>query len=202
MPKDQLLSGKKAEELRDKISEAVASGRKSSLGLAALIHESYISTTMVGKEVKFVYESWGYKTWPQFIRTEVGMFKATANNWRKVWRVFGIELKGSYDEEEILPITKMVILSNYEKLSRGNVSKWLKKAKNMSCLDLRREVFNTERARSFSTSVTDSELKEINASIKVYRAQVDDTRTKGEIISHILSDWRSKRRKLSLKKAS
>lgn len=194
------LSEKKTEQLRQRVGEVVTDHKRASLDLAMVLHETYISTTTDGTNVMFVYEAWGYKTWAQFVRTEMGIFKTTADKYRKVWRVFGIDLANSYDPANLVPIAKLVILTSTE-LTPKNVKAWLIKAAKMSCLELRRELGN-ERIHSFSTPVTKRELATINSSLDYYRNQIDDGASRGEILSSVLKQWSVSQKRSRLKKAS
>lgn len=193
------LTEKKTEQLHQKVGQVVTDNKKASLELAMVLHETYVSTTIVNDSVMFVYEAWGYKSWPQFVRTEMGIFKTTADKYRKVWRIFGIDLAGSFDVEKLVPIAKMVILCAAD-LNHKNVNGWLTKASKMSCLELKREVYGNERLHSFSTPVTERELKTINASIDYYREYVDETKSRGEVISTVLKEWSIKQKRANLKR--
>ena len=199
MGRTNILTEKKAAALKDRLDQALGEHKKNCLALAELLHDTYISTIVVGEQTKFVYETWGYKTWAQFVRTEVGMFKATAVNYRKVWRVFGIELQGTFAIEDVLPIGKMVLLTHAE-LTAKNVNSWLKKARTMSCLDLKKEIGGGPRIRNFSVAMSEADLRRINSAIRVYWDTVDDTVTRAKVVASIMEDWKSKQRKL--KKAS
>src|SRR5690606_21495636 len=91
-------------------------------------------TTVVRVNGKYVYcwALWGYTSWEDFLGKEMDLHLHTAYTLRNVWRLFGIELKGAWEPDLLLGITKMKLLT-YAPLTRKNVNTWLRKAKGMTC---------------------------------------------------------------------
>lgn len=187
------LTPRKAHHLHQKVEQIVLDNKKSCMDLAMILHETYISTIVVGDEVMYVYQSWGHDDWAQFVRTEMGIFKTTADMYRKVWRVFGIDLAGAYSQDELLPITKMKILASAN-LTRKNVRSWLKKANGMSCIELQREIFGHDRLHSVSFPVTSSEMDTINKRLDEYN-ELDSSLKRGEILTQAIDQWVSDQKK-------
>lgn len=182
MSENKPISQNKANQMYERIQRVINDNKKSCMDLAEVCHDSYVTTTIVDGEAMCVYHAWGYEDWASFVRTELGTYRATANDLRKIWRIFGIELAGCFSVGEIVSISKMRILIAAD-LNKRNVSKWLRKAKKLNILDLRREVFGDDRVHSWATTLSASELKIVKAAIKTYRDEVDEGATRSQVLT-------------------
>jgi len=190
------LTKKQADALRTKIDSATRASAEAAFHLCELIYESYVSVVNTDQGWKFVWEYWGFKTWFDFVEIEVGMHETTANCYKKIWEVFGLELAGAWDYAEVLPITKMRILSAAD-INKRNVKSWLSKAKRMTCCELQAEVYGTEVLHTLSVSVSKRELQTINKALNAARSDYDNPQkvTRGELLLGIVKDWQAGRAK-------
>jgi hypothetical protein len=185
------LTQRKADLLLERIRSAVGSGAQAAFDLCWLLHECDRSIVYVGDDPVFVYETWGYSTWFDFVETEVGVHEQTANVYRKVGRVFGEELQGSWDAGEPLPVTKMAILAAWPGLDRKNVQSRINWARGKTCCQMQRELLGSDRPVRMAFGVSESEQRDINKAIELARSKFDegDAMTRGELVANILQQW-------------
>lgn len=196
MTQEVKLTIKQADALHAKVKSATRASAEASFHLCELLYESFVSVVNTDQGWKFVWEYWGYKTWFDFVEIEVGMHETTANAYKKIWEVFGIELEGAWDFADALPITKMRILSAAD-IDKRNVKNWLHKAKRMSCCELQAEVYGTEVLHTLAVSVSKRELNAINKALEAARRDYEEPKkvTRGELLVGIVKDWQASRAK-------
>ena len=196
MAQEVKLTVKQADTLRSRVQSATRASAEATFHLCELLHESFISVVNTNKGWKFVWEYWGYKTWFDFVEIEVGMHETTANSYKKIWEVFGIELNGAWDFADALPVTKMRILSAAD-INKRNVKAWLHKAARMTCCELQAEVYGTEVMHTLAVSVSKRELQTINKALKAARGDYENPKkvTRGELLLGIVKDWQQARAK-------
>ena len=196
MTQEVKLTIKQTDALHLKVQSATRSSAEASFHLCEVLHESFVSVVNTNKGWKFVWEYWGYKSWFDFVEIEVGLHETTANAYKKIWEIFGVELLGAWDFAEALPVTKMRILSVAD-LNKRNVKSWLSKAKRMSCCELQAEVYGTEVQHTLAVQVTKTELRAINRAFTHARSDYDNPNnvTRGELLLGIIKDWQKARAK-------
>lgn len=196
MSKKEQLTKKQADVLRDRIDSATRTSAEATFHLCKLLYESFVCVVNTDGKWKFVWEYWGYKSWFDFVEIEIGVHKATAHVYKKIWEIFGIELAGAWDPTGVLPITKMRILSAAD-IDRRNIKSWLNKAKRMTCCELQAEVYGTEVLHTLSVQVSKRELQTINKALNTARSDYEDPQkvTRGELLLGIIKDWNKGRAK-------
>lgn len=185
----QKITRKRAELLLNNVRQIVRHGVKANLDLCQILHETFVSVLQEGEQWKFVWEVWGFKSWFDFVEIEIGMHENTANAYKKVWQVFGIDLEGAWSPDDALPITKMKILSASDKLNKQNIKSWLKKAKAMTCCDLQHEIYGEDVNRTFSVTVSQAGFRAISKALKTAREQFGDDKTNGELLVKLLAPY-------------
>ncbi|KKL73255.1 hypothetical protein LCGC14_2076730 [marine sediment metagenome] len=185
------LTERKAGLLLDKVRDAVRVGAQAIFDLCWLLYECDRSVVYVGDDPVFVYETWGYKDWFDFVEVEVGVHAHTANVYRKIGRVFGEDLNGAWDTGEPLPVTKMAILAAWPDLTRQNVRSKMKWARKKTCCQMQHELLGRERPIQMAFGVSEAEQRDINKAIKLARGKFDEggEMTRGELIANILHQW-------------
>jgi len=194
MPDQEIkLTTKQADVLRNKISSATNDNAKTAFYLCGLLYESFVSVVNTDKGWKFVWEYWGFKCWFDFVETEIGIHENTAYLYKRIWEIFGIELAGAWDLADVLPITKMRILSAAD-INKRNVSSWLSKARRMTCCELQAEVYGTEVMHTLSIRVSKRELQAINKAFDIARDEYESPKvTRGELLLDIVKEWQESR---------
>lgn len=188
------ITAAKAEALLDKVRNVVAENAKSTFDLCQILYETDRAVVSVGGRIVFAYETWGYKTWFDFVETEVGLHEQSANAYRRVYEVFGVELAGAWDTGKPLPITKMRILTAAN-LTKANVRAWIKKAEKMTCCKLVAEIYGTAELAHFHASVSKRGLNEINRALAAARDDFGQDLPKGDLLVKALSEWADIRKK-------
>lgn len=185
------LTGRKAELLLEKVRDAVRTGAQAIFDLCWLLHECDRSVVYIGDDPVFVYETWGYKDWFDFVEIEVGVHGQTANVYRKIGRVFGEELQGAWDSGNPLPVTKMAILAAWTGLNRKNVRAKMRWAKKKTCCQMQYELLGQDRPIQMGFGVSEAEQRDINKAIKLARSKFDEGEkmTRGELIANIVHQW-------------
>ena len=185
------LTKGKAGALLEKVRSAVAASAQADFDLCWLLYECDRSVVYVGDEPVYVYETWGYRDWFQFVEIEVGVHEKTANHYRKVGEVFGEKLQGAWDSGKPLMITKMIILASWPELSRKNVKSKMRWAANKTCCEVQHELLGKDRAYTLSFSVSKGEQRSVNKAIDEARSKFDDGQemTRGELMANIVSQW-------------
>lgn len=183
-----------AKALLDKVRQVVEISSQANFDLCQILYETDRAVVSVGGDIVFAYQTWGYKTWFDFVEEEVGLHEMTANAYRRVYEVFGVELAGAWDHGKPLPITKMKTLTAAN-LTKANVRSWLKKAEKMTCCQLVAEVYGTEEMRHFSASVTKRGLSDINRAMEAARDSFGEDLPKGDLLVKMLNEWSDIRRK-------
>ena len=194
----QQLTASKANALLERVRQVVETSSQSNFDLCQVLYETHRAVVSVGGDIMFAYQTWGYKTWFDFVETEIGLHETTAFGYVKVYEVFGVELANAWDTGKPLPITKMKILSAAN-LTKSNVRGWLKKAEKMTCCQLVAEVYGTVEQAHFNASVTKTGLRDINRALDAARASFGEDLPKGDLLVKMLNEWtdiRKKTRKL------
>jgi hypothetical protein len=178
------------------VQSATRASAEAAFHLCELLYESFVSVVNTDQGWKFVWEYWGYKSWFDFVEIDVGLHEATAYSYKKIWEVFGIELAGSWDFADVLPVTKMRLLSIAD-INKRNVKSWLGRAQRMSCCELQAEVYGTEVQSTLAVLVTKRELQTINKALDAARADYEEPKkvTRGELLVGIIKDWQKTRAK-------
>lgn len=185
------LTEKRAEALLEKVRSAVEVSARADFDLCWLLYECDRSVVYVGDDPVYVYETWGYKTWFDFVEVEVGVHEQTANVYRKIGKVFGEDMAGAWDSGSPLPVTKMAILAAWSGLTRGNVQAKVNWARNKTCCHLRDELLGEQRAIHMAFGVTKQEQREINRAIDLARNRFDEgsDMTRGELLAAVVEQW-------------
>lgn len=185
------LTEKKASALLDKVRSAVEAGAKADFDLCWLLYECDRSVVYIGDDPVFVYQTWGYETWYDFVEVEVGVHEQTANIYRKIGRIFGEDMAGAWDSGNPLPVTKMAILAAWSGLTRGNVQSKIKWAKSKTCCHMRDELLGDQRGIHMAFGVTKQEQRDINKAIDLARKKFDegDDMTRGELLAAMVDQW-------------
>jgi len=183
-----------AKALLDKVRFLVEANAQSNFDLCQLLYETDRSVVSIGGDVVFCYQTWGYKTWYDFVETEIGLHETTANAYRRVYEVFGVELAGAWDTGKPLPITKLKILTAAT-ITKSNARAWLRKAEKMTCCQLVAEVYGTEELKHFTASVTKRGLSDINRALDTARDSFGEDLPKGDLLVRMVNEWSNIRRK-------
>lgn len=194
----QKLTQAKADALLERVKSVVAESAKSNFDLCQVLYETSRAVVSIGGNIVFAYETWGYKTWFDFVEAEVGLHEQSANAYVKVYEVFGVELAGAWDTGKPLPITKMRILTAAE-LTKTNVRAWIKKAEKLTCCKLVSEIYGTAELSHFHASVSKRGLSDINRALQAARDSFGEDLPKGDLLVKALNEWadiRKKARKL------
>jgi len=192
-PSNQITQAK-ADALLERIKSVVAESSKSNFDLCQVLYESNRAVVSVGGTIVFAYETWGYKTWFDFVEAEVGLHEQSANAYVRVYEVFGVELAGAWDTGKPLPITKMRILAAAD-LTKSNVKAWMKKAEKMTCCKLVSEIYGTAELAHFHASVSKRGLSDINRALQAARDSFGEDLPKGDLLVKALNEWADIRRK-------
>jgi len=189
--KQTKLTEKKAGALLEKVRSAVGVSAKANFDLCWLLHECDKSVVYVGDDPVFVYETWGYKSWFDFVEIEVGVHEQTANIYRKIGRVFGESMAGAWDTGDPLPVTKMAILAAWSGLTRKNVQSKINWGRKKTCCQMRDELLGMERGVYMSFHVTKAEQRDINKAIEAARSKFDkgEKMTRGELLTSVVYQW-------------
>lgn len=188
------ITSAKAEALLERVRQVVETNAQSNFDLCQILYETSQAVVSVGGNIVFAYQTWGYKNWFDFVETEIGLHEQSANAYRRVYEVFGIELAGAWDTGKPLPITKMRILTAAN-LTKVNVRAWLKKAEKMTCCKLVSEVYGTAEQVHFSASVSKRGLNDINRALDTARASFGEDLPKGDLLVRMLNEWSDIRKK-------
>jgi hypothetical protein len=184
----------KAEALLERVRQVVETNAQSNFDLCQILYETSQAVVSVGGNIVFAYQTWGYKNWFDFVETEIGLHEQSANAYRRVYEVFGVELAGAWDTGKPLPITKMRILTAAN-LTKVNVRVWLKKAEKMTCCKLVSEVYGTAEQAHFHASVSKRGLNDINRALDAARASFGEDLPKGDLLVRMLNEWSDIRKK-------
>jgi hypothetical protein len=100
-----------------------------------------------------VYQSWGFVSWNDYVRRELAMSPQKANDYVRVWEVFGIKLSGHWPKSLVTTLGKMRILADY--VTTQNVTALLKRAASHSEDELRSAIDPKRKgsAANFLTSI-------------------------------------------------
>lgn len=185
------LSRKKADSLLGKLRSSIKHSSKANFELCCLLFRCSNSIVYVGDDPVFVYETWGYETWHQFVETEIGVHENTANTYCKIGRIFGHVLRSFWNEEDLLPITKMAILASWGGLNSQNVESRMKWAKKKTCCQIQHELLGKPESVIMSFSVYANEQKHINDAIEIARSEIRNGKkmTRGEIMAIMTKQW-------------
>lgn len=190
--KELKLSSKQAEALREKVRTVVETNKKEAIDLCMVVYETDVRVVAVNDEYRFCWELWGYKSWEEFLGKEMDLHITTAYCLKKVWEVFYVDLQGAWNTDLLLGITKMKILAA-ARLDHRNVESWLKKAKGMTCRELRAKVFGTEETYSFATHLTGSQMTMVKRILDQAKTSVTkgEKMSRGDLLVHIMREWRN-----------
>lgn len=177
--------------LLEKVRSAVLQSAAADFDLCWLLYECDRSIVYVGDDPVFVYETWGYKSWFDFVEIEVGVHERTANAYRKIGHVFGEKLQGAWDSGDPLPITKMAVLAAWPELDRKNVRAKVKWARDKTCCQMQHELLGHDRPYTMSFSVSKGEQRSVNKAIELARTRFSEGEqmTRGEIVASVMSQW-------------
>lgn len=188
MTEPKALTKKRADLLRTKVQDIVESHAQGSMDLCWALYEIDHTVVRVAGNLVPVWETWGYKTWDDFVGKEVGLHPHTAHLYKRVWEVFYVDLAGAWDANLRLGITKMRILCAAN-LNRKNVNSWLKKAKGMTCAKLLAEVYDTQELHSFTASVTSREMAQLKKGVEAAREAFGEDLPRGQALVKIVNEW-------------
>lgn len=184
------LTLRQAEALRQKCRIAHNGSKLVSMELCEAVWET--ESTVVKKDGEFVYcwALWGYTSWEEFLGKEMDLHLARGYLLRNIWQLFGVELKGAWDEDLLLGVTKMGLLTRAP-LTRKNANAWLRKAKLMTCKALRAEVYGTEEAHVLQLPLTGSQLRQVRGALEIAKSAISngERMNRGELLAHIVSAW-------------
>lgn len=189
--KDASLSIEQAALFREKIRSVVDANKKASIELCQLVYESDVNMVRVNGVLKYTWEVWGYSTWEEFLGREMDLHLRTGMGLKRVWEVFYVDLAGIWNEELLLGITKMRLLS-MAGLTAGNVEKWLKRAAGMNCRKLRATIFGNEETHSFKVTLTNSQLQQMRRTLDQLRSTLNhgEKLSRGELLVAMTRQWR------------
>ena len=189
------MTAKQADTLHDRIQAVVASSRSSSVDLCMAVWETYTSMVNVNGELKYCWETWGHKSWEDFLGKEMDLHLKTAQALARVYEIFYVDLQGSWDPNLLLGITKMRLLSSVN-LTPRNVESWLRKARNMNCRELRAAVHGTEELHQFQLSLTGSQITAIRRALDQAKSSVTkgEKMKRSELLVHIVRSWHNANR--------
>lgn len=190
-----------ANKLRTRIVELVQQEKRASFEIAEAIYELYYGTAEVGGagDEMPLYEFFGFKSWFQYVETEVGMHVSTAQGYRMVHDVFMIRLKDKWDSSVNVSFTKLKALTKLrDKLDGRNVNSWLKRASEMTACALEDEIalelYGRRRGgahRHFLAMLTDRQLTEMNTILAQAYDEFPDVDKRGDVLMKIVSQWSS-----------
>jgi hypothetical protein len=191
MDEQTTLTQGRADSLLKRLQNAVEASSRASFDLCWILYECSKSVVYVGDDPVFVYETWGYKNWFDFVEVEVGVHEQTANTYCKIGRVFGHELAGSWDTGSPLPVTKMAILAAWHGLSAKNVRSKMEWARKKTCCQMQEELLGRDRPVTMAFGVSRTEQREINKAIELARTKFDagEEMTRGEVVASIVQQW-------------
>lgn len=189
------LSASQSNNLRLKAQEVCAKRAESSMELAEILHTTYWAEAKVGNAPVPVWHAWGYSSWADYVETELGYHMSTANSYRRIHEVFGVQLAGKWERNLLVSFTRMRQLCRV--VDKTNVNSWLRRAAKMTCCELDAVVYEVltghvrpKNMRSFLASVTNQELKALNEVINIGREDFQTMR-RGEVLTAIINEWRT-----------
>lgn len=188
------LTSKQSLALRERIRAVCETHNTASFELCRAAYESYVSVVKVDDKYKFCWNVWGFTAWEDYVAKEMEIHLTTAYALKRVWEVFYVDLDGAWKPTHRLAITKMKLLAAgapFIKLSRSNVESWLKRAKGMTCGELRAKIFGGVELKAFAVRLTQSQRDQVAKTLDEYRSFLgDETLTRGQILLRITNDWR------------
>lgn len=193
--KEAEISLRYAESLRQKCRTVGTRHKVLSMELCEAVSETECAVIKRDGEYVYCWALWGYTSWEEFLGKEMDLHLATAYALRNVWQTFGIDLKGSWDADLLLGITKMKLLT-LAPLNRKNVNSWLRKAKAMTCKSLRAEVYGEEETHKLNVPLTGSQLRQVQSALEMAKSAVSngERMNRGELLTQIISEWSASRR--------
>jgi hypothetical protein len=112
--------GNKPDAVRERIQILKRVAEQSLILLARELWEVYHNK---------LYLQWGFETYDDFVRTEVGYTKSYARQLRRIFKIFVLKCdKRPNDLLDLTPAKAQVLLPY---VNRGNVDHWLKKAREL-----------------------------------------------------------------------
>lgn len=191
MEEQTRLTKRSADSLLKRLRDAVDSSARATFDVCWLLYECSVGIVYVGDDPVFVYETWGYGSWFDFVEIEVGVHDQTAHNYCKVGRVFGKELAGAWDTGSPLSVTKMAILAAWPGLTAKNVQSKIDWARGKTCCQMQEELLGRERPIQMAFGVSKSEQRDINKAIDLARKKFDEGEdmTRGELLAAVLGQW-------------
>lgn len=184
------MTVKQIDSLHERVKTIVDENKRASIELCMAVWETNTSMVNVDGEYKYCWETWGHKSWEDFLGKEMHLHLNTAYRLSKVWETFYVDLQGAWDLSLLLGITKMKLLTAAP-LTQRNVESWLRKAAAMNCRQLRAAVHNTEELHQFATQLTGSQMNAIKRALEQAKSSYTrgEKMGRGELLVHIVRDW-------------
>jgi hypothetical protein len=176
--------------------------RKRMVGLCRVVDEAYFEMAGMLHRVSndAIYLEWGYKSFQEYIETELNFTKRKAFYFVSLWHFFAIELA----DEEIIRKIKPVGWSKAAKLvnviTKKNADYWIKKALVVTRDELETEIAFYKSRKHILPETPRSDAQEFIAPEKVYKSFpltiseaeiVDKALEHAQSISHIDSQARN-----------
>lgn len=162
--------------------------------MAEAVYELYYGDVEMGGGSMPLWSFFGYKSWFDYVETEIGMHVSTAAGYRMVHDVFMVRLEGKWDRSVMPSFTKMKALIRV--VDAKNVNAWLKRANSLSCCALEEEILEflygkrkSGATRHFAAMLTGRQLTAVNSIIEVGRQEFPELETRGDVLTKILEQW-------------
>jgi hypothetical protein len=167
------VSEAQATRLRREANAVAKAARKQEWDLGGLILRASYDYVVVSGKPQALYQRWGYRTFGEWVETELHVSRKKAERLRHVWWVFEDQLKGAWTRSQLLGFCKMRELARVA--TRDNVSALLDWARTVSYYDVEREVAKlgadlkpdllprSERYITMNAKLTKEEMDEVQA---------------------------------------
>lgn len=144
-PKIDDLLKRQPQYLLNRIRESVRANTRGCWEMAELLFLTYYETY----EDKPIWAHFKYKSWNDFVEKEAGLHYSTAANWRRAYHAalhrWGVRTTAEMAElTEGVSWTNVLTLSKASDVGKNNIRMWVRRARNMTCCGLRREVLGEE----------------------------------------------------------
>lgn len=184
------LNARQTEQFHAKIAGIVETGKAATMQLCWAAYESDVNMTRVNGQLVFCWATWGHDSWEDFVGKEMDLHVTTALAYKRVWEVFYVNLEGAWSPDLLLGITKMRLLS-MAKLTKGNVTSWLKRAKKITCRELAALVQDREELHSFAVPLTASQMRLVRRTLDQAKDSFarGDRMSRGQVMTQIMREW-------------
>lgn len=191
-----------ADKLRKEVKRLTLERASADMTWGELLHRVRTSFVLLESVELPLWRYYGYKSWGDFVETELGHSRKTAQRYMKIWKIFGKDLKGKWKKSLLLPTSKMrALVRLYENgmIDEDNVEEWLRWAAPLSVSRVEAEIraeLGPEGDRdgdnagwhSFVVVLTTAEIDDLDQAISTARNRWGDRR-RGASLVRIVREW-------------